>query len=97
MTFAFGGRFVPVSVALVMIPGAIASRVVAAVSVTVGALYVYGGAATTQPAAFGLPNSTDRFAPIVAQVVATGQWISGILDRKAHSRAGNAVFAKQAA
>ena len=32
-----------------------------------------------------------------AQVVATGQWISGILQRKAYSRAGNAVTAKQAA
>lgn len=32
-----------------------------------------------------------------AQAVATGQWISGILDRKAHSRAGNAVTAKLAA
>jgi hydroxymethylglutaryl-CoA lyase len=31
------------------------------------------------------------------QAVATGQWISGILNRKAYSRAGNAVFAKQAA
>ena len=31
------------------------------------------------------------------EVVATGQWISGILNRKAYSRAGNAVFAKQAA
>jgi hydroxymethylglutaryl-CoA lyase len=29
-----------------------------------------------------------------AKVVATGQWISRILDRKAHSRAGNAVAAK---
>jgi hydroxymethylglutaryl-CoA lyase len=29
-----------------------------------------------------------------AKVVATGQWISGFLDRKAHSRAGNAVAAK---
>ena len=32
-----------------------------------------------------------------AKAVATGQWISGILDRKAHSRAGNAVTAKLAA
>jgi len=32
-----------------------------------------------------------------SQVVATGQWISGILNRTAYSRAGNAVFAKQAA
>jgi hydroxymethylglutaryl-CoA lyase len=32
-----------------------------------------------------------------AKVVATGQWISRILDRKAHSRAGNAVAAKAAA
>ena len=32
-----------------------------------------------------------------AKAVATGQWISGILDRKAHSRAGNAVAAKLAA
>lgn len=31
------------------------------------------------------------------QAVATGQWISGILQRKAHSRAGNAVMAKLAA
>ena len=31
------------------------------------------------------------------KAVATGQWISGILDRKAHSRAGNAVTAKLAA
>ncbi len=31
------------------------------------------------------------------QAVATGQWISGILQRKAHSRAGNAVTAKLAA
>jgi hydroxymethylglutaryl-CoA lyase len=29
-----------------------------------------------------------------AKVVTIGQWISGILDRKAHSRAGNAVAAK---
>ena len=29
-----------------------------------------------------------------AKVVATGQWISRFLDRKAHSRAGNAVAAK---
>jgi hydroxymethylglutaryl-CoA lyase len=29
-----------------------------------------------------------------AKVVAIGQWISGFLDRKAHSRAGNAVAAK---
>ena len=29
-----------------------------------------------------------------AKAVATGQWISGILNRKAHSRAGNAVTAK---
>ncbi|MEP6607465.1 MAG: hydroxymethylglutaryl-CoA lyase [Burkholderiaceae bacterium] len=32
-----------------------------------------------------------------AKTVATGQWISGILDRKAHSRAGNAVTARLAA
>ena len=32
-----------------------------------------------------------------AKAVATGQWISGILNRKAHSRAGNAVTAKLAA
>jgi len=32
-----------------------------------------------------------------AKAVATGQWISGILERKAHSRAGNAVTAKLAA
>ena len=32
-----------------------------------------------------------------AKAVATGQWISGILDRKAHSRAGNAVTARLAA
>ncbi len=32
-----------------------------------------------------------------AKVVATGQWISRFLDRKAHSRAGNAVAAKAAA
>jgi hydroxymethylglutaryl-CoA lyase len=32
-----------------------------------------------------------------AQVVATGQWISTILERKAYSRAGNAVTAKLAA
>ena len=32
-----------------------------------------------------------------AQAVATGQWISGILQRKAYSRAGNAVTAKLAA
>ena len=32
-----------------------------------------------------------------AKTVATGQWISGILNRKAHSRAGNAVTAKLAA
>jgi len=32
-----------------------------------------------------------------AKAVATGQWISGILHRKAHSRAGNAVTAKLAA
>ncbi len=32
-----------------------------------------------------------------AKAVATGQWISGILDRKAHSRAGNAITAKLAA
>jgi hydroxymethylglutaryl-CoA lyase len=32
-----------------------------------------------------------------AKVVAIGQWISGILDRKAHSRAGNAVAAKATA
>jgi hydroxymethylglutaryl-CoA lyase len=31
------------------------------------------------------------------QVVATGQWISSILNRKAYSRAGNAVSAKRAA
>ena len=31
------------------------------------------------------------------KAVATGQWISGILNRKAHSRAGNAVTAKLAA
>ncbi len=31
------------------------------------------------------------------QAVATGQWISGILQRKAYSRAGNAVTAKLAA
>ena len=31
------------------------------------------------------------------KAVATGQCISGILDRKAHSRAGNAVTAKLAA
>jgi len=31
------------------------------------------------------------------QAVAAGQWISGILQRKAHSRAGNAVTAKLAA
>ena len=31
------------------------------------------------------------------KAVATGQWISGILARKAHSRAGNAVTAKLAA
>jgi len=31
------------------------------------------------------------------RAVATGQWISGILQRKAYSRAGNAVTAKQAA
>ena len=31
------------------------------------------------------------------KAVATGQWISGILQRKAHSRAGNAVTAKLAA
>ncbi|MDQ3189848.1 MAG: hydroxymethylglutaryl-CoA lyase [Pseudomonadota bacterium] len=31
------------------------------------------------------------------KAVETGQWISGILDRKAHSRAGNAVTAKLAA
>jgi len=31
------------------------------------------------------------------KAVATGQWISGILDRKAHSRAGNAVTATLAA
>jgi hydroxymethylglutaryl-CoA lyase len=29
-----------------------------------------------------------------AKLVAIGQWISGFLDRKAHSRAGNAVAAK---
>jgi hydroxymethylglutaryl-CoA lyase len=32
-----------------------------------------------------------------AKVVATGQWISRFLDRKAHSRAGNAIAAKTAA
>lgn len=32
-----------------------------------------------------------------AKAVATGQWISGILNRKAHTRAGNAVTAKLAA
>jgi hydroxymethylglutaryl-CoA lyase len=32
-----------------------------------------------------------------AKAVATGQWISGVLNRKAHSRAGNAVTAKLAA
>ena len=32
-----------------------------------------------------------------AKAVQTGQWISGILNRKAHSRAGNAVTAKLAA
>ena len=32
-----------------------------------------------------------------AQAVAAGQWISGILQRKAYSRAGNAVTAKLAA
>jgi hydroxymethylglutaryl-CoA lyase len=32
-----------------------------------------------------------------AQAVATGQWISGILQRQAYSRAGNAVTAKLAA
>jgi hydroxymethylglutaryl-CoA lyase len=32
-----------------------------------------------------------------SKAVATGQWISGILNRKAHSRAGNAVAAKIAA
>ena len=32
-----------------------------------------------------------------AQAVATGQWISGVLNRKAYSRAGNAVTAKIAA
>jgi hydroxymethylglutaryl-CoA lyase len=31
------------------------------------------------------------------QVVATGQWISGILNRKALARAGNAIAAKKAA
>jgi hydroxymethylglutaryl-CoA lyase len=31
------------------------------------------------------------------RVVATGQWISGILQRQAFTRAGNAVTAKQAA
>jgi hydroxymethylglutaryl-CoA lyase len=31
------------------------------------------------------------------QVVATGQWISGILNRKAFARAGNAIAAKKAA
>ena len=32
-----------------------------------------------------------------AKIVAIGQWISGFLDRKAHSRAGNAIAAKAAA
>jgi len=32
-----------------------------------------------------------------SRVVATGQWISGILQRQAFTRAGNAVTAKQAA
>ena len=31
------------------------------------------------------------------QVVATGQWVSGILNRKAFARAGNAIAAKKAA
>jgi hydroxymethylglutaryl-CoA lyase len=31
------------------------------------------------------------------RAVETGQWISGILQRKAHSRAGNALTAKLAA
>ena len=31
------------------------------------------------------------------QVVATGQWLSGILNRKAFARAGNAIAAKKAA
>jgi hydroxymethylglutaryl-CoA lyase len=31
-----------------------------------------------------------------AKVVAIGQWISGYLDRKTHSRAGNAIAAKAA-
>jgi hydroxymethylglutaryl-CoA lyase len=33
----------------------------------------------------------------LAKVVATGQWISGVLGRKAFSRAGNAIAAKAAA
>jgi hydroxymethylglutaryl-CoA lyase len=33
----------------------------------------------------------------LAKIVATGQWISGHLGRKAFSRAGNAIAAKQAA
>lgn len=33
----------------------------------------------------------------LAQVVATGQWVSGILGRKAFARAGNAIAAKLAA
>jgi hydroxymethylglutaryl-CoA lyase len=33
----------------------------------------------------------------LAKVVATGQWISGVLGRKAFSRAGNAIAAKTAA
>jgi hydroxymethylglutaryl-CoA lyase len=32
-----------------------------------------------------------------SRVVATGQWISGILQRQAFTRAGNAVTAKQVA
>src|SRR5262245_19324021 len=52
--------------------GASASTVVGALSVTVGALYVKPAVASTQPAAFGFPNSTDRLARIVAQVCASG-------------------------
>jgi len=33
----------------------------------------------------------------LARVVATGQWVSGILGRKAFARAGNAIAAKMAA
>lgn len=33
----------------------------------------------------------------LAKVVATGQWVSGILGRKAFARAGNAIAAKLAA